>query len=259
MAQDKIGGIVRALVGVPNERLVVVQRVVNGLNSVAEHADEFQVDLSKFVYGWKPATNEPATQARPVETISTVSDIERWENNYQKLFGKKPGLFSVRIPEKPEGVGPVRLIVVAKELIEWTDNKPLEGVQEALKKHFSGWEYSDDLDLDITVNDRDPRNGSYAVWVRDVREADDEFANKSADDLKAEGHTGITTLERQLLEADYFFEKGEHLDRSNVTLCTGSRYRDGLVPRGSWHDRFRIIWYSPSSRNSYLRSRRVWA
>ena len=187
------------------------------------------------------------------------SALVSWGATYEKLFGKKPEFSGVRIPEKPEGVGPVRLIVVAKELIEWTGNHPLEGVQEALKKHFPGWEYSADLDADILTNDRDPRNGSYAVWVRDVREADEEFANKSAEDLRAGNHTGITELERGLLEGDYFFEKGEHLDQQNITLCTGSRSRDGHVPGGYWRGEFDVGWYGSSARHPRLRSRRVWA
>ncbi|MBI2086808.1 MAG: hypothetical protein HYT69_01400 [Candidatus Zambryskibacteria bacterium] len=205
---------------------------------------------------------DDGTVARFLNSLKpSIGDLARWEANYKKLFEERPDLSQVRIPEKPEGVGPVRLLVCAKELIEWTENHPLEGVQEALKKHFRGWEYTDDLDADITMNDRDPRNGSYAVWVKDVREADEEFANKSAGDLKAEGHTGITELERGLLEGDVFLEKGEHLDRENVTLCTGSRRRDGLVPSGHWgaRDGFDVDCCDSARRLPRLRSRRVWA
>ncbi len=251
MAQDRIGGIVRALVGVPQERLAVVQKVVNGLNKEAENGDEFQNELSKFVLGWKPAVPE---------VVMPLSDLERGLSVYEKLFGKRPEFSETWIPSKPEGFGPMRLIVVAKEIIEWTGNHPLEGVQEALKKHFPGWEYTNDLDADVTTNDRDPRHHSYAVWIRDVPEADEEFANQSANGLKEMGHTGVTLLERLLLEADYFFEKGEHLDQQNWTLCSGSRRRDGSVPDADWNgSEFNVSWYYPSDRNGDLRSRRVWA
>ena len=189
-----------------------------------------------------------------------IADLLRWETVYGKLLGlkQKPELSGIRIPEKPEDVGPVRLIVVVRELVEWTDNRPLQNTQEALKEHFPAWEYAN-LDDSITVNDRDPKNGSYAVWVKDVREADEENADKSANDLKAENHTGITVLERQLLEADYFFEKGEHLDQQKITLCSGSRDRVGHVLRAGWNCRFFVSWYRPSNRDPNLRSRRVWA
>jgi len=186
-------------------------------------------------------------------------DLARWSDVYLKLFNRRPDLSGIRIPEKPEGVGPVRLIVVAKELLEWTGNKPLEGVQEALKKHFPGWEYDNDLDVAIPTNDRDPKNGSYAVWVKDARGADDDLENFSADDLAEKGIPGITMLERQLLEADYFWQRGEHLDQQNWTLCSGSRDRDGSVPHVNWNDWFRVNWASRSTRNPRLRSRRVWA
>jgi len=196
----------------------------------------------------------------PAESSRLPSALISWGATYEKLFGKKPDFSAIRIPEKLEGLGPVRLIVVAREIMEWTNNRPLQGTQEALKKHFSCWQYVNDLDHEITTNDRDPKNGSYAVWVRDVREADEEFANKSEDDLVAEQHTGITVLERQLLEADYFLEKGEHMDRENVTLCSGSRYRGGNVPGARWSGGgFGVGWCRASLRFPHLRSRRVWA
>ena len=192
------------------------------------------------------------------------ADLARWESVYGKLFGlqQKPDFSGMRIPEKPENVGPVRLIVVAREILEWTGKHhgPLQAVQETLKEHFVCWQYANNLDEAISVNDRDPRNDSYAIWVKDVREADEEYANKSGDDLKGEGHVGITILERQLLEADYFFEKGEHLDQQNVTLCSGSRSRAGGVPSADWRgSRFCVDRYYSTGRDPGLRSRRVWA
>jgi len=187
-----------------------------------------------------------------------VYDLAGWERTYEKLYGKKPDFSSLVIPTRPEGFGPMRLIIVAREIVEWTDNCPLQGTQDALKKYFPCWQYESNLDETIPTSDRDPKNGSYAVWVRDVREADEEFANKSANDLKAEGHTGITVLERQLLEADYFFEKGEHLDPENVTMCSGSRVRGGCVPHAIWYGKFCVRWCNSTYRYPGLRSRRVW-
>lgn len=196
----------------------------------------------------------------PLAVTEPLSDLERWGNVYEKLFGHKPYLSEIRIPEKPEGVGPVRLIVVVKEIFGWTSAKSLQGTQKALKSHFPCYQYDNNLDKAIPTNDRDPRNGSYAVWVKDMREADEDMANLSADDLAARNIPGITMLERQLLEADYFFENAAHLDIVNVTLCSGSRNADGHVPFGCWYDgRFDVGWYNASNRDSDLRSRRVWA
>ncbi len=189
-----------------------------------------------------------------------VGDLARWSDNYYKLFNQRPDLSRLCIPAKPEGVGPMRLIVVAQELGEWSgkNHGPLQGVMETLKEKFACWQYANDLDADIPTNDRGPENGSYAVWVRDVREADEEFADKSANDLKAAGHLGITILERQLFEWDYYSERGEHLDQENVTLCTGSRARDGYVSGARWRSGFSVGWFDARDRNPSLRSRRVW-
>lgn len=194
-----------------------------------------------------------------VAEIRFEADLVRWTAIYQKLFGQTPGFSGLVIPAKPEGQGPMRLIVVAREIIDWTGNKPLQGTLFALKKYFPCWQYADDLDKAITTNDRDPKNGSYALWVKDVREADAENANLSASDLLAKNHLGLTVLERMLLEADYFFEHGEHLDLQNWTLCDGSRFSDGSVSHACWlGGEFSVYWCFPTSRYSYLRSRRAY-
>lgn len=189
-----------------------------------------------------------------------VKDIIRWLRVYEKLFGKKPDFSGIHLPAKPDDMGPMRLIVVAQEILDWTGNRPLQGTLDALKKHFPCWQHESDLDEAIVKNDRDPREGSYAVWVRDVREADQANANKSANDLSAENHTSITVLERALLEMDCYLDHGEHLDRQSWTLCAGSRDRDGdAVPRAYWDvDKFCVSWCNPYGHSSDLRSRRVW-
>lgn len=189
-----------------------------------------------------------------------AGSLIRLSGVYDKLFGKRPDFSALRIPKKPEGVGSIRLIVVAREILTWTDNRPLQGTQEALKRHFRCWQYVDDLDREITANDRNLNKGSYAVWVRDVREADDDLKKLSADDLAEKGVPGIIVLERQLLEADYFFELGTHPDQENATLCPGSRDRDGRVPDANWGGgKFNIYYCGASLSYPCVRCRRVWA
>lgn len=104
------------------------------------------------------------------------------------------------------------------------------------------------------------RKGNYTVYFKDTQEADEENKNKSADDLKAEGVQGITLEERLLLEIEYFKKYGKNLDVENVTLCSGSRYQDGRVPRVDWNAggrRVYINWYNPADRGGTLRARSV--
>lgn len=118
--------------------------------------------------------------------------------------------------------------------------------------------YADNLDKAVTKNDRDPSNGSYIIGFRRMIEADEENKNLSANELTKRNHKGITLLERLLLELGYFLATGKHLDESNVTLCTGSRYSDDYVPRVSWHSDYRTVyvgWYDPDGSDGLLRSR----
>jgi hypothetical protein len=124
---------------------------------------------------------------------------------------------------------------------------------------FPCWKsYNQSLDEAIPTNDRNPQNGTYAIWMRDRVEADEELVNKSADDLKQEAIAGNTLLERLLLELKYFGETGKHLDINNVTACTGSRNSDGNVPNVYWNDdKLRVNYNTSDNRNPNWRSREV--
>ena len=151
-----------------------------------------------------------------------------------------PGLWSVPVIK---GITPNKVVAILREL----------GVTVSL--------YTDDLDANVTKNDRDPAKGSFNVCFKANIEADSELANKSADTLKAENVNGITLLERLLLEVAYFMATGRHLDEKNVTLCSGSRRSGGGVPRVHWNSGSRrevyVNWYHAGNSNSNLRARAV--
>lgn len=182
--------------------------------------------------------------------------VEKWISFYEKHFpeqlaatGGVEELHVLKLPPKRDGF--TRPIVVLKGL---TTN----AVYAACEKHFPCWRYVDDLDANVPANDRQA-TASYAVWVRDRVEADEEFTGKSANDLTLISHRGITLLERMLYELKFFDEtNGSHLDLKNVTLCTGSRLAGGGVPYADWDGgKFRVDWTDPRNRHPCLRSREV--
>ncbi|MBM3206133.1 MAG: hypothetical protein FJZ43_00725 [Candidatus Staskawiczbacteria bacterium] len=146
-------------------------------------------------------------------------------------------------------------IYVPKSLIR---NK----VWNVIKERCGGYSlYGDNLDQKISKrNDRDPANGSYAISVRAVVEADEENAGKSTNQLDGEGHRGMTFLERELLELAFFLTTGEHLDHENLTLCPASRDVDGRVPCMFWYPDFgkvQVHSCGVGSSGSHIRSRSV--
>jgi len=96
------------------------------------------------------------------------------------------------------------------------------------KELFPTWKYKE-KDLDVT-SDRNADEGAYAIWVREVREADEQLKNLSANNIKEKNITAETLEERLLDEIKYFKQTGKHLDVENVTLCAGSHDSDGAVP-----------------------------
>lgn len=176
--------------------------------------------------------------------------LEDWQNFYFETgLSSTPVDFSgITIPEKREGFD--RLIIVLEGM---TPNM----VMAKLKKLMPTWQYYSDLDGAVTHNDR-VADHSYAIWVRNRVEADEEHKNKSANVLAEEKVSGITLLERMILELKYFKETGEHLDLINVTLCTGSRYADGGVLLADWRDgKFRVGFYFPVGSDDGIRVREV--
>lgn len=183
----------------------------------------------------------------PFEVVpfSTAEQLKSWAELYREEFNETHDFSGVTIPTRE---GFTRPIIVAKGM---TPNR----AYEACKKHFPCWRYADNLDTEVPTNDRTPTE-HYAVCIHDRQEADEEFKNLSADDLAAQKMNGITLLERLLLELKYFRETGKHLDKENVTLCSGSRDRDGGVPDADWSDgRFGVSWGYADDRGPGLRSR----
>lgn len=183
----------------------------------------------------------PKTDAAPA--------LVEWQEFYKKVFDLDVDLSAVAIPAQQPGFD--RLVVVAHGV-------SMNQAMIACKDRFKTWQYTNDLDASVTKNDRTAATGPYAVWVRDRVEADEETQNLSADQLAEQKLPGMTLLERIILELHYFDRTGSHLDVQNLTLCAGSRYSDGYVPRCYWYSGgFGVYWYVVSHRDPSLRSRVV--
>lgn len=186
----------------------------------------------------KPARSGQATRAK----------LMAWQTLYRQEFGLEIDISKIRIPKRVQGFD--RLIVVAQGLTP-------EKIVSVLKKRMAVWKYADNLDTVISIR---KTTQSYAIWVRDRQEADEELRNKSANDLQNEGINCITLEERLLLELQYFLETNQHLDEQNWTLCAGSRFPYGDAPYVDWDPfdrRLKVSWYYPDSAYGSLRGRSV--
>ena len=174
--------------------------------------------------------------------------LKEWERFYKEEFDIDVDFSDLHVPEYQKGFD--RLIVVAQGM------KPQMLYDKCAELFTCGKWTEDDLDK-IVKSDRIAEAGHYAVWLRGRVEADEELKNKSANMLKEEEILGITLEERFLYELKYFKETGAHLDIKNATLCSGSLYSGGVVPRVDWSDgRLKVFGCHPDSRNDdYIRTR----
>lgn len=166
-----------------------------------------------------------------------------------KMLGWQFNAARIIVPERRAGFD--RLIVIGNTTL--TNNRAFE----ACSASFPSWRYWDDLDSGVPKNERNPKNGIYAVWFRERVEADEKLKNQSANQIAEMVPTikTITLLERQLFELVYYMETERHLDIRSWTLCSGSRDSDGAVPGARWYDGwFNVRCDLPDYRNPCLRA-----
>lgn len=206
-------------------------------------------DVAKYWASHKSKLGKEVAKILWREIPNFSGALQSWSDLYHQHFNLNPDFSEITVLGKKEGFD--RFIVVAPGV---TSN----GVMNALKKLMPTSQYYDDLDKAIVTNDRVATNKSYAIWIRDRVEADEENKNRSANDLAKAEVPGITLLERLLLELKYFTETGEHLDLKVVTLCVGSRYGGGSVPHVYWRaGKLRVGYYDPDDARDSVRSRVV--
>ncbi len=171
-----------------------------------------------------------------------------WQKFYLTLFGIRIDAKIIKLPARKSDFD--RLIIVAKGI---APNR----VYATCEKHFSCMRSYNNLDRDVPINDRMPKQ-TYAVASRNEIESDRQYKNMCADDLIKKNIRGATLLEHMLFCLKHFWETGNHLDRRDITMCSGSRYKDGRVPT-TISDRgvFKIHWCSRHDRYPRLRVREV--
>jgi len=198
----------------------------------------------------------------PVGTTSVNPDISFMAPIYEKLFGKVPDFTELLIPRVPDARSYIA-IPVMREIIEYTNGAPKEGLHQARKKLFQCWKYTDDS-LDTAIpSDKDERNsadGSYVVLMLDSETPDEEFLNHSTNQIAGMNVKTSTYTEYALFSVAYFLKHGHHPDRKTWTLNSGSRSRGGGVPGGYWGGGGSDVgWCSLGYRYANLGPRRVWA
>lgn len=152
-----------------------------------------------------------------------ANEIADWEEFYNNSFWEERHDFSqIMIPERPID-GLWRLLIIAESNLEKIYHR-FTGVCHCRRGT------DDNLDEIVTWNERDTKNGAYAIWVRGRTEADAELKNLSAKDVDQKCIATETLAERLIHGLKFFLESGGNLDWQNVTLCAGSCCKDNFIP-----------------------------
>jgi hypothetical protein len=171
--------------------------------------------------------------------------LAKWISFYKEVFDLEADFSDLNIPD-------------TKDIFRWL-LVMMAGLTPNMlfakcKEWFPSSRYTDDLDKIESVR---KTVKTYAIWLRDRVEADEENANKSAKDCDQKGILGITLEERLLLELFYHWLTGKHLDLESSTLCSGSS-DSGVVPLVHCrHGNFEVYWCARHNSNERLCVRSV--
>lgn len=184
--------------------------------------------------------------------VNLYADVVlEWEQFYLKHFQKAYEFSQLLISDCPGENW--RLLIIVDLL--------LEQLYAKMKELFPCLRWTDkDLDKLVNWNERDAKNGAYAIWVRSGVEADKEYKNHSANKIKELNIATETLAERMIHGLKFFDERGEHLDIKYVTLCSGSRYSGGDVPSIGFNPGSGgvvVSWDDPGRAYPHLRSRQI--
>ncbi len=151
--------------------ITVQQLVENGLS--------YGISLDAIVHEVARRQTKPLSVASNQDAEAI---FENWRPLFKEYFGLIPDFSRVVIPQRTsETLDYVRTILMPEEL---AINEKL-GLHNWLfnvyKELFSARRYYNDLDKEVVHSDRHPKDGSYAICVRDLVEADEEFAGLSAE------------------------------------------------------------------------------
>lgn len=236
-----------------NLMMVFVQKIIPLKLTVGQVKDLIEQKDHPFWLAFNEAVKLLAP--RPIVATSleigadaTYRQVDFWVSFYKTHFEIDLDPADIKIPKRREGFN--WLVIIAEDVT-------LNQVWAVCKKHFMCWNYKQTNDLESLMrkSERGQTQVTQAFWFRDRPEADKETRNLSADE---QTEPSITLIARCLLELKYFTETNEkHLDVESVTLCAGSRYADGSVPRVSWGGGASLYVASHNSDHHYdkLRSR----
>lgn len=156
--------------------------------------------------------------------VLPIFTLEDWARYFRDFHGRtdiEAEFAKMRYPQERLGRGwlvPVPKGIVASAVLTVLEQK--QGVR--IQNNYG--------DVDAGHHDRTAGRRGYAVRFRNRIEADEEWKEKSAADLKKLKVVGTTLTERLLLESIFVATTGKHLDIVNITLCSGSRDPGGCVP-----------------------------
>jgi hypothetical protein len=201
---------------------------LGSINASSEAVDSFIKNGDHLFYEAIRYHFGPKIETAPQLSDEILKQIGSWGIFYKKIFGMDMDFSGVKIPEKFPGFD--RLIIISKGL----RLNRVWNIHQGLGIQTWKWRSGGSLEAAMRESERGLVKETYAFWVRDIQEADDEsedeLRNLSAERIEEQKIDTECLLERLVHGIKYHDETKEYLDVKSVTLCAASRYADSRVP-----------------------------
>lgn len=164
-------------------------------------------------------------------TIATPNPCAEWEKFYQEVFGLKVDLSKVPMPSSSIDLNFLQCMPAGLSYGQVHDKEKEFAKNQGLG--IMDWDNNWPALINLNLEERRTTK-SYAIRHSGLAEAENTYANRSANWIAQNKIKTMTRLERAAFGLYYYWKNKANIDLQQITYCTGSRHTNGGVPYVNW-------------------------
>lgn len=164
-------------------------------------------------------------------TIATANPCAEWEKFYQEVFALKVDLSKVPMPSSSIDLNFLQCMPAGLSYGQVHDKEKEFAKNQGLG--IMDWDANWPGLINLNAEERRTTK-SYAIRHSGLAEAENTYANRSANWIAQNKIKTMTRLERAAFGLYYYWKNKANIDLQQITYCTGSRHTNGGVPYVNW-------------------------
>jgi len=190
-------------------------------------------DLNKIARTVSDYSSVSSMRCVKSSTITTSNPCVEWEKFYQEVFGLKVDLSKVPMPSSSIDLNFLQCMPAGLSYGQVHDKEKEFAKNQGLG--IMDWDANWPGLINLNAEERRTTK-SYAIRHSGLAEAENKYANRSANWIAQNKIKTMTRLERGVFGLYYYWKNKANIDLQQITYCTGSRHTNGGVPYVNWFD-----------------------